>query len=54
MPWARRVPSVQVMTKIDIAPPGLRTRRAPEVRWTAVITFLVIAYGGAWLIALPL
>ena len=27
---------------------------APRVRWVAVLTFLVVAYGGGWLIALPL
>jgi membrane protease YdiL (CAAX protease family) len=32
----------------DLAEPG---RRVP---WAAVLTFLVVAYGGGWLIALPL
>jgi membrane protease YdiL (CAAX protease family) len=56
MPRRSGIRSVIVMTKIDIAPPPPTTdpARAPRVRWTAVITFLVIAYGGAWLIALPL
>lgn len=52
----RRVRSVKIMTKIDITPPASTdaTGAAPRVPWAAVITFLVIAYGGAWLIAAPL
>jgi len=56
MPGRSRVRSVKIMTKIDIAPPATidAARSAPRVRWAAVIIFVVIAYGGAWLIALPL
>jgi uncharacterized protein len=30
------------------------TAPAPRVRWAAVLVFLVVAYGGGWLLALPL
>jgi membrane protease YdiL (CAAX protease family) len=56
-----RIRSVKIMTKIDTAPPLLPSEPASElapaasrVRWAAVITFVLVAYGGGWLIALPL
>ncbi|GAB2573160.1 CPBP family intramembrane glutamic endopeptidase [Microlunatus antarcticus] len=43
----RAVPPADPST--DLAAPP-----APRVRWAAVVTFLLVAYGGGWLIALPL